>query len=199
MNNILYKLSNPITLTSITQFKRDNPGIGIGPGSDLREFGYAWGTMLPRPGFDYELAEPVLKGAFVEQGWNPSESNSVAEQLNRTKITEELNKRLKQPISFHEKEFQADQNSISRIDSVAAVALQALLSGVDQNSYRWYDTDKDFEWIASDNSRVRMTAGEFLEFSRAIAVRNSNLVLAARALKDLPELPDDYHDDSYWT
>ena len=44
-----------------------------------------------------------------------------------------------------------------------------------------------------------MTASEFLELSRAIAVRNSNLVLAARALKDLPELPSDFSDDSYWT
>ena len=73
MNNTLYKLTNPIRNAGTVEFHKDNPGVFLVKEADLRDYGYAWGSVDPKPHVlenqELHLSDPVLQGAFVTQGW----------------------------------------------------------------------------------------------------------------------------------
>lgn len=53
-------------------------------------------------------------------------------------------------------------------------------------------------WIAADNSVVEMDAPTLLRFGRAAADHKQALIFAARQLKDMQPIPQDYGDDQWW-
>lgn len=53
-------------------------------------------------------------------------------------------------------------------------------------------------WIAADNSVVEMDAPTLLRFGRAAADHKQALIFAARQLKDMQPIPQDYTDDQWW-
>lgn len=77
---------------------------------------------------------------------------------------------------------------IAKRGNLAAVAV--MTGGVG-----WPDV---FEWIAADNSKVPMTALQFLDFSKAAADWEDRIMHAARRLKDMSPIPADFADDSRW-
>lgn len=66
------------------------------------------------------------------------------------------------------------------------------------SKYRWHGGDTDFTWIAEDNSLVPMDAQTMFAFGQAAMAHKQALIFAARALKDMPEIPEDFRDDKYW-
>jgi len=72
MNNQLFKLTDPITRVTIKQFEAEH-NFKPTREADLRDFGYAWGSVDPRPdapdGQIVEPKEPILEGAFVTVRW----------------------------------------------------------------------------------------------------------------------------------
>lgn len=54
------------------------------------------------------------------------------------------------------------------------------------------------EWIAADNSVVQMDAPTLLRFGRTAADHKQALIFAARQLKDMQPIPQDYTDDKWW-
>lgn len=53
-------------------------------------------------------------------------------------------------------------------------------------------------WIAADNSVVEMDAPTLLRFGRVAADHKQALIFAARQLKDMQPIPQDYTDDQWW-
>ena len=53
-------------------------------------------------------------------------------------------------------------------------------------------------WIAADNSVVEMDAPTLLRFGRTAADHKQALIFAARQLKDMQPIPQDYTDDKWW-
>lgn len=53
-------------------------------------------------------------------------------------------------------------------------------------------------WIAADNSVVQMDAPTLLRFGRTAADHKQALIFAARQLKDMQPIPQDYTDDKWW-
>lgn len=53
-------------------------------------------------------------------------------------------------------------------------------------------------WIAADNRVVEMDATTLLRFGRAAADHKQGLIFAARQLKDMQPIPQDYCDDQWW-
>lgn len=53
-------------------------------------------------------------------------------------------------------------------------------------------------WIAADNSVVQMDAPTLLRFGSTAADHKQSLIFAARQLKDMQPIPQDYTDDKWW-
>ena len=54
------------------------------------------------------------------------------------------------------------------------------------------------DWIAADNSIVQMDAPTLLRFGRTAADHKQSLIFAARQLKDMQPIPQDYTEDKWW-
>lgn len=95
-------------------------------------------------------------------------------------------------------EYQTDPSSRENIAGAAALSLASMIADPNGDlGLRWADPDEDFVWIATDNTAVPMTAAECQAFCQAAMQYKSNLIKAARALKDQP-IPQDYADDKWW-
>jgi hypothetical protein len=78
------------------------------------------------------------------------------------------------------------------------LAFIAILGGAAAGDLRWADPDADFAWITADNSLMPMDAQTAVELGKAWAAYKERLIFAARALKDMAQLPADYTADQYW-
>jgi hypothetical protein len=82
-----------------------------------------------------------------------------------------------------------------------AVSAGAGLAG----DYYWHEagqtidsTISQFGWIAQDNQIVTMDAPTVIAFGKAAAEWERSHIFAARTLKDMATIPDNYKDDMYW-
>jgi hypothetical protein len=91
----------------------------------------------------------------------------------------------------------ADRENIAGA-STAALASIILGTGTAGN-LRWADPDNDFAWIAADNSLIPMDAPTMFAFGQATMAHKQRHIFAARAIKDMVPIPDDYaSNDAYW-
>ncbi|MDR6233536.1 DUF4376 domain-containing protein [Pseudomonas oryzihabitans] len=77
-------------------------------------------------------------------------------------------------------------------------ALLAIMRGAKEGELRWENPEKDFFWIATDNSRVPMDAQTALAFGQAAMSRKSALVQAGSDLKAMTPIPLDFAADKWW-
>lgn len=126
----------------------------------------------------------------------PDETTLTREQL-QDLINGERDRRL-QTLPFAGKQYDFDSDSRQNILGAFALALAAIGNGAQPGDYRWADADKDFTWIAKDNSSSLMDAQTALAFGQAAASWKADHIRTARAIKDLDLIPSDYADDSRW-
>lgn len=123
----------------------------------------------------------------------------VAPPKTGAQVNAERDRRTDAGFEFAGVMFDFDAKAKGDIAGAASNALIALtLSGKDPADLRWHGGASDFAWIAQDNTTMLMSAAKVLQFGQAAAAHRSAHVFAARALKDLPEIPADYQDDKYW-
>lgn len=113
-------------------------------------------------------------------------------------VSGERDRRLRLDFTFDGKSFQRDDVAIKRITGAYSMALAAIVGGVVAGDLRWHGGDSDFAWIASDNSLVTMDAQTVIAFGNACAAIEEDLVIKARAIKDLDPIPDDFAADAWW-
>lgn len=114
-------------------------------------------------------------------------------------IDRERNTRINDGFIYFGNEFQTDDSSRENIAGAASLSLAAMIADPNGDlGLRWADPDQDFVWIAKDNTAVPMTALQCQAFCQAAMQYKSDLIKAARALKDQPSIPGDYADDKWW-
>lgn len=95
--------------------------------------------------------------------------------------------------------YQARPKDRENIMGAATAALTAIVAGAQPGDYRWHGGDKDFEWIAADNSTRPFDAQSMIEFGRTAMAHVEAHVFAARTLKNLASIPEDYATNAaYW-
>ena len=115
-------------------------------------------------------------------------------------VEAERDRRLQLDFTFNGVVFQRDTVAAKRINGAGTLALAAIVSGAQPGDYRWHGEDTDFEWIAKDNSLVKMDAQTVLAFGQAAAKVETRLVFASKALKAMEPIPADYaSNESYWS
>lgn len=85
-----------------------------------------------------------------------------------------------------------------RISGAALLAFMAVSQGAEANNYIWHGGTEPFSWIAQDNSIVQMDAPTVIAFGQTAAEHERAHIFAARALKDMDPIPDDWANTAYW-
>jgi hypothetical protein len=132
--------------------------------------------------------------SFIES----ERSASKREKLLRG-IRLERDRRLEADFEFQGKMYQRDPVSLQRISGAATLAGFAIAAGFQVGNYRWANAARDFGWIASDDSVVLMDAQTCFAFGQAAAKVETDLIYAAKVLREMETIPEDYTEDEYWT
>lgn len=119
--------------------------------------------------------------------------DSLAELIN-----EERDRRIDAGVTFNGVLYQSKATDRESIAGAAQMAFMAVVAGIQPGDLRWSTPDQDFAWICAENTLVPMDAQTVVEFGRAAALRKTELIYAGRALKDLPEIPENFTDDVWW-
>lgn len=99
-------------------------------------------------------------------------------------IDAERDRRIDGGFVFNGVRFQSRASDRENIMGAAQLAMAYLAAGGDPASLPWADPDKDFVWIAEDNTIVPMTASGVVALFQAGVAFKSGLTFHARDLKD---------------
>lgn len=121
-----------------------------------------------------------------------SESN-----IRRNLINAERDRRIQSGFVFNEIKYDSRPEDQKRISAAAQLAFMAMLNGAQPNDYMWAST-QPFGWIAQDNSVVFMDAQTVIDFAKTAAEWERVHIFAARTLKDMETIPEDFNDDKWW-
>lgn len=116
----------------------------------------------------------------------------------KTAINKERDRRLKSDFEFQGKFFQRDEDSLKRITGASVLAGFAIAAGAPVGYLKWANPNRDFGWIASDNTVVPMDAQTCFAFGSLAAKIESDIVFAAKALREMDPIPEDFTDDVWW-
>lgn len=120
------------------------------------------------------------------------------EPITSDDVDAERDRRISDGFSFGGVRYQARAEDRENIAGAATAALAAIIAGAQEGDFRWHGGESDFVWIAEDNSLVAMDAHTVLAFGQAAMSHKQAHIFAARALKDMDPIPEDYIDDAYW-
>lgn len=141
------------------------------------------------------------KIGWVVVDMTPEQQESAVEIHRRTlklEINKERDTRISGGFEWNGHVFQSDSTSYENIMSVANSATAAILTGTDQDDVNWTGEETPFTWIAKNNTFVEMSPKAVIEFARAATLHKSSHFLAARNLKNMEIIPEDYTDDKWW-
>jgi hypothetical protein len=121
-----------------------------------------------------------------------------AREAAKRQIDTERDRRIAGGFTFAGHRFQTRPEDRENIAGASTAALAAMINGAQVGDLRWHGGDKDFAWIGEDNDLVSMDAQTMFAFGQAAMAHKQSMIFAARALKDLPEMPAEITDDSNW-
>lgn len=133
--------------------------------------------------------EPPVLEIPVEAEPKPPEAFDVdGERIRRSSV-----------MVFNGETFQTDRASFDLITTWGNQASFAIIDGKGaEGNLRWASPDKDFIWLTADNQEVTMDAPTMKAFAAAVLLWDSLHILAARAVKNMDPIPEDFTDDEYW-
>lgn len=149
---------------------------------------------FPRHYQAFNLEPPMKTVPVIDDQPQTGHTGLTVEEL----VMIERDRRINGGFEFQGIRYQSRQQDMDNIAGASLAALAAITAGAQAGDYRWHGGDTDFAWIADDNSLVPMDAQTMFAFGQAAMAHKQALIFAARALKDLPEIPVDFMDDKRW-
>ena len=126
-------------------------------------------------------------------------ANGVERGPSVNDVNLERDRRLVLDFEFQGKMYQRDAKSIARISGAGALALGAMVGGAQAGNLNWHGRSTPFAWIASDDTLTTMDAQTCFAFGQAAAAVETEIVFAAKVLREMDPIPADYADDAYWS
>lgn len=148
------------------------------------------------PDYTHELYQRALAGDFGPIA--PYTEPVKTQDEMATLVDAERDRRIDAGFAFNGKQYQTRQTDRESIAGAAQIAFMAIMGGAEAGDLRWADPDNDYVWIAMDNTLTPMDAQTVVEFGKAAAARKTQLIYAARELKNQTPVPADYADDKWW-
>lgn len=95
--------------------------------------------------------------------------------------------------------YQSRPEDRENIAGAATAAFAAIVGGAQPGDFRWHGGEKDFEWIAADNSTHPLDAQSTFALGQTAMAHKEAHIFAARTLKDMNPIPADYATNAaYW-
>lgn len=123
---------------------------------------------------------------------------AIPQVISRDDVNAERDRRLPLDFEFDGKMYQRDPKSIARISGAGTLALAAISAGAQPGDLFWHGRATPFAWIASDDTLTTMDAQTCFAFGQAAAAVETEIIFAAKTLREMDPIPPDYTDDSYW-
>lgn len=152
-----------------------------------------WDPALYPEGTVEVPTRPASNYRWEGGAWVEFEQLVTSERVNL-----ERDRRLAEDMPFMGHTFDFDPVSKSRITGASILAMAAIQAGADEGDYRWDGGTEDFAWITADNLSIPMDAQTVFALGQAAASREARLIHAAKTLKSMSPIPQDYTDDMYW-
>jgi len=115
--------------------------------------------------------------------WRADPETGTAEFVDKPvqpdEVDAERDRRIEEGVEFNGHVFEIDARSLSAIVNVVT-------------------TGQPYTWITMDNQQVALSVEDLRTLHSTAFQQVSILTLAARALKDLPVIPENYKDDDHW-
>ena len=158
---------------------------------------WGWIPFTADPDDPEELGRLVYDAA-LEAGPAPYVP-PAPEPVSADDVARERDRRLELDFEFGGVMYQRDRVSMSRIAGASQLAALAIAQGAQAGDLLWHGGDTPFGWIASDDTVTPMDAQTVIAFGMAAAARETQLVFAARNLRNMDPIPDDFADDKWWS
>lgn len=171
-------------------------------------------VILPGMFHDGQWTDTDLSGespeiqAAAKQAWTPDVVASYRGMIEESRdefsvpydqvIETERNRRLARGFRFNGSLFDFDEVSKTRIAGAATLAGFAVIRGAQPGDYNWHGGSTPFQWIAQDNTIIKMDAQTTFAFGQAAARWETLHVFTARDLKDADPRVSDPTNDEYW-
>lgn len=143
-------------------------------------------------------ADRTFRDAWILNGTTIEVDAVKKHEIMSKLVNAERDRRLCGDFLFNGVPFQRDPTSLQRITGAATLAGFAIAQGAQPGNLRWANADRDFAWIASDNTVVTMDAQTTFAFGQIAAGVETSIIFAAKALRDMNQIPTDYADEKYW-
>lgn len=160
--------------------------------------------QFERYGDETLTLDPERRVVIVARAVVPWSAEEIAEYQDaeaeriRREIDIERDRRIDAGFEFEGVRYQSRPGDRENIAGKALEAFMAIIDGVQPGDLRWAHTGRDFAWIAADNSLVPMDAQTVVAFGKAASAHKEAHVFAARQIKDMQPVPQDYTDDQWW-
>ena len=148
------------------------------------------GISIPAVAGNRHYDEIAASGAQIASFQSPA--------LTASDVNAERDRRMAL-FTFQGKSYDFDPDSQTNIAGAGTLAFAAIVNGKQPGDLRWADVDRDFGWIAHDNTVTLMDAPTCFAFATAAANYKSALIFKARTIKNLSPIPADYANDARWT
>lgn len=113
-------------------------------------------------------------------------------------VNAERDKRIASGVPYGGYVYDFDAVSKDNIIGAATLAKFAMIAGAGAGNYRWATPDTDFTWIVQSNEKVPLDAPTMSALGDIAASWTTRHFYAARAIKDMDQIPADFTDDKYW-
>lgn len=113
-------------------------------------------------------------------------------------IGAERDRRLRADFEFNGVMYQRDLTSLQRITGAAQMASLAIAAGAQPGDLQWHGGPGPFGWITSDDAVTLMDAYTVIAFGQTAGARESQIIFAAYALRNMDPLPENFADDEWW-
>jgi len=113
-------------------------------------------------------------------------------------VNAERDRRIALGFLFNGQMFDSRPEDQKRIAGASQLAFMAMIAGAPEGYLHWHQGEEPFAWITQDNGLVTMDAQTVVALGRVAARWESLHIFAARALKDMDLLPEDFTSDAYW-
>lgn len=135
------------------------------------------------------LGDPTDNGYVREQGEVPEpEGPPTSADVNSAR-----DRRIDAGVTFNGVLFQTRPEDRENIQGAYSRAQSAILiHGAQPGDFTWHGGPGDFEWIAANDSRVKMDAQTMMAFGEAVLDHKSAHIFAANAIKAMDPVPSDF-------
>jgi hypothetical protein len=180
------KLSNGKTRTDPSTFTPE----------EIEDAGYVLVRDIPHVESNQVVFWSVSDVDWIVRDKTEQELQAESE-IRKSKINDYRDKRIARGFLFQDEMYDSRPEDQKRISGASQLAFMAIVAGAQPGDYLWAGTEP-FGWITQDNSITLMDAQTVVEFGKTAAEWERKHIFAARELKNMEIIPENYKDDIWW-